>query len=266
MSTDNIKSKTKNNYYDERLMRDYCKQWQDSTTELQKQKIYNKMQIILALMYNYIRVRYFTIPSHDIEAVKVSALSKCFLAINTYDFKHTTFSFFQTIIKNELHDYNYHNIYTIRGRTSYLQDLDLCGIDQDSNSDLIDNNESYSDYKSDLILALKYKLYENRNDRDIIRDIIYFLENYEMRFMADLEVFLFKKGYEIKYIEKIFKKQFNTFGHIKQTIRIDKNKDSDKNINYTADNEYYNDSVQQKMKKYYQRLKYTKKKNDDRKT
>ena len=254
--TDNIKSKTKNNYYDERLMRDYCKQWQDSTTELQKQKIYNKMQIILALMYNYIRIRYFTIPYHDVEAVKVSALSKCFLAINTYDFKHTTFSFFQTIIKNELHYYNYYNIYTIRARSSYLQDLDLCGIDQDSNSDLIDNNESYSDlidnnesysdYKSDLILALKYKLYENRNDRDIIRDIIYFLENYEMRFMADLEVFLFKKGYEIKYIEKIFKKQFNTFGHIKQTIRIDKNKDSNKNINYTADNEYYNDSVHRK--------------------
>jgi hypothetical protein len=241
--TDNIKSKTKNNYYDERLMRDYCKQWQDSTTELQKQKIYNKMQIILALMYNYIRIRYFTIPYHDVEAVKVSALSKCFLAINTYDFKHTTFSFFQTIIKNELHNYNYYNIYTIRARSSYLQDLDLCGIDQDSNSDLIDNNESYSDlidnnesysdYKSDLILALKYKLYENRNDRDIIRDIIYFLENYEMRFMADLEVFLFKK-------------QFNTFAHIKQTIRIDKNKDSNKNINYTADNEYYNDSVHRK--------------------
>lgn len=252
--------KLKDNYYNEDLMQGYCRQWQAATKEIEYQRIYSKMSVVLNTMFKRIKNRYFQILQHDVSSVQAIAITKCFLSIQDYNFQHKSFSWFQTIIKNELFDFIY--VHVMRKNSIYFEDLTLVDVEQDKNYELIDKSETYSDYKEELIGAIELKKIKYPQDINILSDIIYFLQNHEMKFLADIYIYLFKIGYSIKYIKHIFRKIFNAPARINQTLETE-NK-TDKTAENCSNDEYYRDPVYSTIhQKNYQRKKYKNRKTHD---
>lgn len=227
----------KKNYWNEEFMVKCINEWLCASTEAEYQHIYLKMHPTLHRMIEGIRQRYFTIPQHDRDFVNTKCMTKCFLSMDKYNPEYRAFSFFQTVIKNCMHEHRF--VTKTWSLTSKYEDK-RDEIDESDDYVLIDKTEKF-DHKQELIEYLENYRFENPKREDVKLALLKFITEFEFNVFKEITAYLINAGHKPNDIKAVSMELFNKdFGHYQ--IFLDDELDNRTDLNVDI-KDYYNDKM-----------------------
>lgn len=234
------------NYYNEEFMKECCREWQNSKTQFDYTRIYNKMRPTFYEMYRQIQNKYF--PTVNDLVARNDCMTKTYLAINKYNFKFKSFSYFSNIMKNYLYDYIRKT--HVEKITDFI--VDTFEGEEESNYNLADykNHEEYIDYKPLLVEQLRKYRFEKSIQNEILNEMCSFIMNFEFNYRNEIYLYLLNNGYKNTDVRKVW---YYIFGYYikEKNITEYQGNEKDENINEFGEIDYYRDDMPMRNNKSY---------------